>query len=273
MEGPDLDAAVRVLEDRITDPPRVHVVLGSGLSDLADEVEDPVDVSFVDLPGFPATTVAGHDGRFVSGRMGGVRVLLQAGRFHYYEGVDAGTALAPVRLARRLGAGILIVTNAAGGIRRDLAPGDLMLIDDHVNLMFRAPLAGPVEAGETRFPDMSAPYDRDLMDLSEQVAVRSGVRLVRGVYGAVLGPSYETPAEVRALARMGVDAVGMSTVPEVICARALGMRVVGFSMISNPAAGLGARPLSHDDVVEVGRRAGASLRRILVRLLPALEAG
>lgn len=271
MRAADLDAAARVIQERIGPRPRVHVVLGSGLSHLTGALDDPVDVPFTDLPGFPETTVAGHAGRFVGGRLGGVPVLLQAGRFHYYEGVGGGTVVAPVRLGHGLGARVLIVTNAAGGIRRDLAPGDLMLIDDHVNLMFRAPLIGPVRAGETRFPDMSAPYDRHLMALAEDAAIQSGVRLVRGTYAGVLGPSYETPAEVRALARMGVDAVGMSTVPEVICARALGTRVLGISMISNPAAGLGSEPLSHDEVVEVGRRAGESLGRVLLRVLPDLE--
>ncbi|MGI9627251.1 MAG: purine-nucleoside phosphorylase [Longimicrobiales bacterium] len=271
-EDPDrVSKSAEVLLERIGEPPSLHLILGSGLSALADTISDPTSVGFEELPGFPAPTVQGHAGRFVSGRIGGVPVLIQAGRFHFYEGVAQDVVTAPVRVGRRIGAQALLVTNAAGGIRRDLVPGSLMLIDDHVNLQFRSALSGPLVDGDDRFPDMSAPYDRGFLAAAESVAASLGLPVPRGTYGAVLGPSYETPAEVRALARAGVDAVGMSTVPEVTCARALGQRVLGFSMISNLAAGLSPVPLSHDDVVKTGVAAGARLADLILELIPRLR--
>ncbi|RMH11091.1 MAG: purine-nucleoside phosphorylase, partial [Gemmatimonadetes bacterium] len=190
--------------------------------------------------------------------------------FHAYEGHPMEVLCAPVRVARRLGVHTCIFTNAAGGAAPRLGPGSLMLIDDHINLLWRSPLAGPVLDGETRFPDMSAPYDPALQRLALEVARDARVPLERGTYAAVLGPSYETPAEVRMLRWMGADAIGMSTVPEVITARAAGLRVLGFSLITNRAAGLSGQPLSHDEVVEVGRRAGARLEGILRGVLRRL---
>ena len=261
-----------ILLDRIGHVSRVHLVLGSGLSGLLTHLLDPVEVPFHELPGLPSTSVTGHSGRFLAGTMAGIPVLAQAGRYHFYEGFGPEVVTAPIRLGQDVGADVLIVTNAAGGIRRDLVPGSLMLIDDHVNLMFRSPLAGPVHEGDLRFPDMSAPYDSKLMVLAEAAALTRGISLPRGTYGAVLGPSYETPAEVRAIAQAGIDAVGMSTVPEVICARARGQRVLGFSMISNLAAGLGAEPLAHEEVMRTGKDAGGRLGDLLLEVLPAVLA-
>lgn len=269
-KGGQFAESADALLKRIGPGPRVHLVLGSGLSGLVAHVEDGIEVPFDALPGFPDTTVAGHSGRFVAGKVAGTPVLVQAGRFHFYEGLEADLVVAPIRVGWRVGAEALVVTNAAGGIRRDLVPGSLMLIDDHANLMFRSPLAGPVEEGDQRFPDMSAPYDPGFMAVAEAAALKLGIPTPRGTYGAVLGPSYETPAEVRALALAGIDAVGMSTVPEVICARAQGQRVLGFSMISNFAAGLGTEPLTHEDVVETGKAAGSRLGRLLLEVLPRL---
>lgn len=264
--------AAEALGRRLQTRPAVHLVLGSGLSGLADLVEDPVPVDFRDLPGFPAPTVEGHAGRFVSGRLEGVPVLVQAGRFHLYEGHDPALAAGPVRVGHRLGARTLIVTNAAGGIRRDLAPGSLMLLDDHIQLQFRSSLRGPVHPGEGRFPDMSRPYDPELGRLAGQVALDLGIHLTSGTYAAVLGPSYETPAEIRMLERMGADAVGMSTVPEVVAARALGTSCLGISLVTNLAAGRSLEPLDHAEVVAVGREAGrrlaSLLRGVLARLSP-----
>lgn len=251
--------------------PRLHVVLGSGLGGVAACVENPVEVPFGELPGFPATSVEGHAGSFLLGRIAGVPVLVQSGRFHYYEGVGTDVVAAPVRVGRALGARTLVLTNAVGGIRRDLVPGSLMLVDDHINLMFRAPLAGPVADGETRFPDMSRPYDPALMAAAETVALRMGIRLPRGTYGAVAGPNFETPAEVRALCAAGADAVGMSTVPEVTIARAGDQRVLAFSLVTNRAAGLGDAVVDHEGVMAYAEVAGGTLGALLESLIPALE--
>jgi len=262
-------AAAGALRQRAGAAPEVAIVLGSGFGGLVAELADPIVIEYAGIPGFPATTVAGHRGALQVGELAGRRCALFAGRFHLYEGHDAATVALPVRAAIRWGARRLFVTNAAGGINRLLGAGDLMLIDDHINLMWDNPLVGPVLEGEARFPDMSAPYDRDLMALAERVALAERIRLLRGVYCALAGPSYETPAEIRMLARLGADAVGMSTVPEVLVARAAGVPVLGLSLITNPAAGLAAGPLSHDEVMAAGERA----REASARLLRGIIAG
>ena len=250
--------------------PSVHLVLGSGLGGLTDRVEGAVRVGFGELPGFPDTSVESHAGEFVLGRLGGVSVMVQAGRFHFYEGCGPGIVLAPVRAGRAAGARIVVLTNAAGGIRSDLAPGSLMLVDDHVSLMFRAPLAGPAAPGEERFPDMSRPCDPVLMSLAEEAALEARVPLPRGVYGGVHGPNFETPAEVRALKAAGADAVGMSTVPEITAARAGGQKVLAFSLITNRAAGLGLEAIDHEEVMAYGAAAGGTLGALLESVLPRI---
>jgi len=256
--------------------PRVHLVLGSGLGGLTRAMPGATVIPFEDIPGFPRVTVQGHAGRFLAGRLDGVDVLLQAGRFHFYEGHDADTVVGPVRIGRALGAEILVVTNAAGGINAGLRPGSLVLLRDHVNFQFRNPLVGPARDGEARFPDMTAAYDAPLRELALTVAREQGVSLTQGVYAGLLGPSFETPAEIQLLSRLGVDVVGMSTVPEVIAARAGGMRCLGFSLVTNLAAGLSGQPLSHEEVMETGDRSAAVLqelvRGILARL-PGVPAG
>ena len=247
-------------------------MLGSGLSHLAEDVTEASRVDFADVPGLPAATVQGHAGSFMGGRLGSVPVLLQAGRFHLYEGHAPEVVVAPVRIMAALGIEVVILTNAAGGIRADTTPGDLLLLDDHINMTFIAPLAGPVAAGEERFPDMSAPYDPRLQELARDAAAESGVALSRGVYAAVLGPAYETAAEVRMLGLLGADVVGMSTVPEVIAARAAGLRCVGFSMVTNKATGLSGEEIQHADVLEIGADAGRRLGRVIVALLVKIEA-
>ena len=266
-----MSLAAQVLSERLSGRPEVLLVLGSGLGHVADAVEDAVVVPFEDLPGFPAPSVRGHAGRYVAGLLEGRRVLVQQGRYHVYEGHSPAIVSLPVRTACELGIARMIATNAAGGIRRDVEPGSIVLIDDHINMQFINPLAGPPQSGELRFPDMSAPYDPAWMAESEAIALRLGIRLTRGVYAAVTGPSYETPAEVRMLERMGADLVGMSTVPEVIVARASGMRCLAFSLVTNPAAGRSLSPLNHDEVVEVGRRAGTTLERLLRGVVGSLE--
>ncbi len=250
--------------------PRVAIVLGSGLGQLADEVRDAIRIPYADIPGFPQPGVVGHKGELVAGTLENVPVVVQSGRFHLYEGHGPEVAALPVRVFSRLGVATLIVTNAAGGIRATFRPGTLMLIADHVNLMFKNPLTGPVLEGEQRFPDMSDPYDPALRALAREVARERKIPLEEGVYVGLLGPSYETPAEIRMLQRLGVDAVGMSTVPEVIVARARGVRCVGFSTITNPAAGLSAEPLSHEDVLRVGQEVGDSLGRLVKGLVGRL---
>lgn len=234
--------------------PTIAIVLGSGLGGLSSLVDDPVAVPYVDIPGFPQPTVAGHHGKLVFGRLERIPVVLQSGRFHLYEGHSADTVVLPVRTFAMLGAEVLLVTNAAGGIRRSFEPPTLMAIADQINFMFRNPLLGPVVDGEERFPDMSSPYDPELLQVLRHVAAAEGVPLPAGVYAGVAGPSYETPAEIRMLERFGADAVGMSTVPEVVAARAGGMRVAGISTITNKAAGISPVPLSHDDVLDAGRQ-------------------
>ena len=274
-DGSDIVGAVAVLSDAATglwggERPEAHLVLGSGLSRLASRVEDAVAVPFAEIPGFPTAGVAGHAGEFILGHLAGRRVLVQAGRFHFYEGHAAATVVAPVRIAASIGSPVTILTNAAGGISRGMKPGDIMLIDDHVNLMGRHPLTGPVRPGEGRFPDMSAPYDPGLQELAVDVALDEGIELRRGVYAGMLGPNYETPAEIRMLAGLGADAVGMSTVPEAIVARARGVRVMGFSLITNQAAGLGG-VLDHEEVIEVGQIAGKRLGKLIEEVLLRLR--
>ncbi len=243
--------------------PRVAIVLGSGLGDAADEVRSATRIPYAEIPGFQKPGAPGHKGELVAGTLDGVPVLVQSGRFHLYEGHAPAVAALPVRLFARLGVGTLIVTNAAGGIRPTFRPPTLMLIADHINLMFRNPLEGPVEEGEQRFPDMSDPYDPALRALAREVARQEKIVLEEGVYAALLGPSYETPAEIRMLQRLGADAVGMSTVPEVIVARARGIRCLGFSSITNVAAGLSAAPLSHAEVLAAGTQVAGQLATLI----------
>lgn len=230
--------------------PRVAIVLGSGLGFLGEQIEGAVRVPYASIPGFPQPTVIGHAGELIAGTLDDVPVIAQSGRFHLYEGHDAWTAALPVRVFAALGVTTLVVTNAAGGIRRTFRPGTLMLIADHLNLMFRNPLTGPVEQGDERFPDMSDPYDAELRTLARRVAVERGIALEEGVYAGLLGPSYETKAEIEMLKRIGADAVGMSTVPEIVAARARGIRCLGISTITNAAAGLGGPTLSHQEVLD-----------------------
>ncbi len=250
--------------------PAVAVVLGSGLGGLADRIADPIRIGYQDIPGFHVPTVEGHRGELVVGTLAGKSVVAQSGRFHLYEGHDAATAALPARIFAEVGVTTFIATNAAGGIRPSFRPGTLMLITDHLNLTGRNPLIGPVLPGEARFPDMSAAYDPGLRAVARAVAGERGIGLEEGVYAWLLGPSYETPAEIRMLAGLGADAVGMSTVPEVIAARARGLRCLGISTITNAAAGVTGATLSHAEVMEtaarVGRQLGDLIEGVVARL-------
>ena len=259
----DVQDAVRVIRRQEARVPEVALVLGSGLGSLADLADDPLVIPTPDLPGYPHSTVSGHRGRLVFGRLEGRDVVVVQGRVHFYEGHDIRAVTFPIRLVHALGARRLLVTNAAGGINPGFAPGTLMFITDHINLAFANPLVGPNVDGGPRFPDMSAPYDPDWLDQAERVALRHGIATRRGVYVWTQGPSYETKAEIKLFARLGADVVGMSTVPEVIQARYLGMRVLGISTITNPAAGLSPVPLAHEDVLLVGQRVQDQLQRLV----------
>ena len=270
-DAPQLEQAVTLVRQRMgSRRPVAALVLGSGLGFLGTKVADAVRIPYQDIPGFPLPTVEGHSGELVAGKLAGREVLVQSGRFHMYEGHSAATATLPVRVYHGLGIANLLLTNAAGGIRRTFGPGTLMLIADHVNLNGRNPLIGPVLSGEERFPDMSQPYDADLRARARHVAREKGIRLEEGVYAALLGPSYETPAEIRMLERLGVDAVGMSTVPEVIVARARGMRCLGISTITNLAAGISPTKLSHAEVMQAADAVKEDLAAVLEGVIEGL---
>jgi len=267
----DAQTAADAIRDSLGgNEPEAAIVLGSGLGGLADEIDVSAKIPFGEIPGFPSATVAGHAGAMIAGTLAGKFVLALAGRFHMYEGHDVRLAAFPTRVVHALGAKTLIVSNAAGGVNRMWQPGDLMLIRDHINLMFRNPLVGAVEPGDTRFPDMSEPYDSQLCDIARSAAKDQGVSLREGVYAGLLGPAYETAAEVRMLALLGADAVGMSTVPEVIVARAIGMRVLGVSCITNLACGLSNTPITHAEVLETTAAAAGRFKALIRGVVEAL---
>jgi purine-nucleoside phosphorylase len=260
-----------MIRERHAARPAVALILGSGLGPLAEEVTGTTCIATRDLELFPGSTVAGHEGTLLVGRLAGVEVAVLKGRIHGYEGHPPATLGLPARLLLRLGARALVLTNAAGGIDPGFAAGDLMLISDHLGLGGRSPLEGPnLEAFGPRFPDMSAVYPEPLRALVRQVARELGITLREGVYAMMPGPQYETPAEVRMLRTLGADAVGMSTVPEAIVAAHMGVPVVGISLISNLAAGLGTASLSHDEVLEAAAEAGSRLTALLRGLLPRI---
>ena len=249
--------------------PTVAIVLGSGLGALADRIADPIRISYGDIPGFHTPTVQGHKGELVIGTLGGKTVIGQSGRFHMYEGYSADVAALPVRTFASLGIRTLIITNAAGGVRRNFGAGTIMLIADHLNLTGQNPLLGPARDGETRFPDMTAAYDPELRAAAKRIAATLGIPVEEGVYAGLLGPSYETPAEVRMLQHLGADAVGMSTVIEVIAARTLGLRCLGISTITNPGAGISPTPLSHAEVMETAGKTGTAVARLIESIMAA----
>lgn len=247
--------------------PTIGIILGSGLGGLARKIGDPVRISFGDIPGFPEATVVGHEGTVVLGNLGGREVVALNGRFHMYEGHPAALAAFPVRVFHALGARELFVSNAAGGISSRLSVGDLMMISDHINLMGTNPLVGPFQEGDVRFPDMTDAYDAGFRRVLRNSAEQIGITLREGVYAGLLGPSYETPSEVKMLKMLGADAVGMSTVPEVIMARALRMRVAGVSCITNAAAGVTGAALSHAEVLDTTNRVSARFEALVTEFM------
>lgn len=262
-----IDEIADVIRRKINLHPSIAIILGSGLNAMADSIEDPVYLSYTDLPNFPISTVQGHVGRFVIGHLEQREVLVMQGRIHYYEGYTMGEVTLPVRVMQRLGIGSLIVTNAAGGVHPDFHPGDVMLITDQLNLMGMSglnPLMGPnLDEIGPRFPDMSQPYDKSYCTLARKVAKEYGIDLREGVYAGLSGPSFESPADLRFLRLAGVDAVGMSTVPEVIVARHGNMRPLGLSGISNKANLDGSTITTHAEVIEAGKVIVPKMEKII----------
>lgn len=260
------------LKEKYTKTPKIGLILGSGLGVLADEIEEPVKIPYHQIPDFPVSTVEGHAGQLVFGLLDGVEVVAMQGRFHYYEGYSFEKVTFPVRVMKQLGVEILIVTNAAGGINENFEPGDLMLISDHINNMGSNPLIGKNDAKlGPRFPDMSDAYRHDLREQAKVIANELQIPVKEGVYVGNTGPTYETPAEVKMLRILGGDAVGMSTVPEVIVARHAGLDVLGISCISNMAAGIVNQPLSHEEVMETTERVKANFLKYIKAIVASLK--
>lgn len=265
------NAAAAYIRARTDLKPAIGIVLGSGLGAFAEGIEDAVIIPFSEIHHFPQSTVPGHSGRLVIGKLDGVSVAVMQGRVHAYEGYSPEEVTFPVRVLGLLGVRMLIVTNAAGGIRLDMKQGDLVLLSDHINFTGRNPVAGPNdERFGPRFFDMTEAYSKRLRRLAATVAERQGFPVAEGVYLSLLGPSFETPAEIRAFRAMGADLVGMSTVQEVIVARQMGIEVLGISCVTNLAAGIQSEPLSHEEVMETGRRVAARFSQLLTALVPAI---
>jgi purine-nucleoside phosphorylase len=251
--------------------PKLGLILGSGLGILGDKIENAITIPYGDIPHFPTSTVSGHKGQLVIGTLEGKEVVAMQGRFHYYEGYSMQEVTLPVRVMKQLGLETLMVTNAAGAVNTSFQPGDLMLIEDHINMMGTNPLIGPNNEMGPRFPDMSEAYNKDLLSHAEQCASNLNLAVKKGVYVGYFGPSYETPAEIRMFRALGGDAVGMSTVPEVIVANHVGLKVLGISCLTNMAAGILDQPLSHDEVIETTEKVKENFLtyvKEIVRTLP-----
>jgi purine-nucleoside phosphorylase len=265
--------AARFIRSRVGDDVRVALVLGSGLGAFADTLEDAQPLDYSEIPGFARPTVEGHAGRLVVGKVESTTVAAMQGRFHFYEGYTLEEVTFPVRVLGLLGVRSLVITNAAGGLNNSFSEGSLIVISDHLNLMGTNPLLGENDSRfGPRFPDMTTVYDHEYQEIAVCEAREMGMELRRGIYAALSGPSYETPAEIRMLRLLGADAVGMSTVPEVIVARHMGLRVLGLSCITNMAAGVLDKPINHDDVIETGARVRETFAELLRRVIPKLHA-
>lgn len=268
---PRILEAVRAIQSRTPLKPQVGIILGSGLGALADEASEATHIPYSEIPHFHGTTVEGHSGQLTVGTLQGIPVVFLQGRFHRYEGYPMDEVVFPTRVICALGIHTMVLTNASGGVNTRYRPGDIMLIEDHINLMYDNPLMGPniAELGP-RFPDLTEAYSRSCLENLEQTAKELGIATSRGVYAGVLGPTYETPAEVRMLRVLGADAVGMSTIPEAIAANHLGVRVAGVSSITNLAAGLSGRKLTHQEVVENAKLGAGKVQKLLQNALPRL---
>jgi purine-nucleoside phosphorylase len=264
-------SAVEAIRSRSTVAPAAGVVLGSGLGAFAEGLDEAVEIPYAEIPGWPSSTAVGHAGTLVLGSFGGLPLAVMRGRAHLYEGHDPAKVVYGVRVLAALGARTLVLTNACGGIREDLAPGDLVLVTDHLNLQGSSPLVGPNDdTVGPRFPDMTDAYDPELRREALAAAARLGIRLGEGVYAAWLGPAFETPAEIRMIRTLGADVVGMSTVPEVLAARHAGLRCLALSCVTNMAAGTVPEPIDHERVLEVAAAAQDRLTALLRELVPML---
>lgn len=273
MDYKKIQNAANFLKEKSPKQPKIGLILGSGLGVLADEIDEPVKIPYNEIPDFPVSTVEGHAGQLVFGLLNGVQVVAMQGRFHYYEGYTFDKVTFPVRVMKELGVTQLVVTNAAGGVNESFSPGDLMLITDHINNMGSNPLIGPNDSQlGVRFPDMSEAYSKDLRQIAKGIADKLELKVQEGVYVGNTGPTYETPAEVRMIRTLGGDAVGMSTVPEVIVARHAGLKVLGISCISNMAAGILDQPLNHEEVIETTEKVKADFLRYVKALVESLGA-
>lgn len=263
-----INEAKEYIQERIGETPEVALILGSGLGELAEEAENKTIIEYKEIKGFQVSTVQGHKGRLVFGTMGGKRVVFMQGRFHYYEGCQMREIAFPIWVFNALGVKKLIVTNAAGGINTSFHPGDLMIIKDHINYTNNNPLIGPnFEAIGPRFPDMSEAYSKELIDIVREGASSNNIKMQEGNYIFLTGPSYETPAEIRAFRILGADAVGMSTVPEVLAANHCGIKTVGISCITNMAAGILDTPLNHREVMETADRVKEDFSKLIISVI------
>lgn len=262
-----IDRYVEQLKIKIDYEPEIGIILGSGLGDLGEKIENPVFVNYKDIDGFPCSTAPGHKGRFIFGELSGKKVMCMQGRLHFYEGYPMEKVILPVRVMKKMGVEKLIVTNAAGGINKDFSVGDIMMITDHINFMGINPLVGKNDDIGTRFPDMTYAYSPALRETALACSEATGVQIKQGVYLACSGPSYETPAEIKAFRCLGADAVGMSTVPEVIAANHCGIKVLAFSLICNMAAGILDKPLTEEEVLEAGAVKGKEMQKLICEII------
>lgn len=273
MNFEQIQKSASFIKDKYPKQPKIGLILGSGLGVLADEIVEPTKIPYEQIPEFPVSTVEGHAGQLVLGTINGIEVIAMQGRFHYYEGYSFDKVTFPVRVMKELGVEMLIVTNAAGGANENFEPGDLMLISDHINNMGSNPLIGPNDSRlGPRFPDMTDTYTKELRTMAKEVAKKLDIDVKEGVYVGNTGPTYETPAEVRFLRQVGGDAVGMSTVPEVIVARHAGIKVLGISCISNMAAGILDQPLNHEEVIETTEKVKVNFLRFVKELVKTMGA-
>ena len=268
----DIKEAGEYIKQKIGKTPQIAIILGSGLGALVNEIKESLEIDYNDIPGFPVTTVEGHEGKLVFGKIGDKYILAMKGRFHYYEGYDVSKVVFAVRVFKFMGINNLIVTNAAGGINKDFNPGDLMIIKDHIRFFAPSALRGAnIDEFGVRFPDMSKAYNPELIQLCKDAASKEGINVREGVYIFAKGPMYETPAEIRAMSILGADAVGMSTVPEVTVANHAGMNILGISCITNMAAGILDEPLSHEGVMEVAKIAEKNFVSLVKRVITDWE--
>lgn len=263
-----MNKSIDYIKGKIKNQPEIGIVLGAGLGDFADAIEDKIEIPYTEIPGFPVSTVKGHDGKLIFGKINSKEVCVMKGRIHYYEGYDIKEVVYPIEVLAGLGIKTLILTNAAGGVNTDFEPADLMIINDHINIMGKNPLIGPNDEDlGPRFPDMTDLYNKDLIEVAEKSAKKLGIDIKEGVYMYFTGPSYETAAEVRMARILGADAVGMSTVPEAIIARHRGLKILGISTITNMSTGILDTPLDHTEVVEVGQEVAGKFKELLKEII------